>query len=286
MAEVQKYYSIPVVVWELAHAEYMHPANHTMQIRLTNNTWMVLDRWKDHEYFKAVKEFAENSSNDFKIKEFGWRQKEDEARFRAIAKEEALKAVEAEKAVAAKQRAEVEESKAPELPPPAPPEVPKVEEPKVAFGAVTTETVVVLNSKSEEAPTVAVTVPATVTPVMELQVTNIAPEISNTSIDPQIEMKLVPTDAVSNEAILATVETPAAETANVVIAVQPEMAAVMDEALLNIPATVSNAIEVAAPAIPPKAEEVQTVPVVAAVNMEVPAPAIDNIVPEVPELKP
>ena len=220
-------------------AEYLNPRGDILSVRTADGRMLVFDRQKDPEIM-----FQIENTEGLKVLRFGQRAEEDEARIRAAVK----KVLDEEKAAA---------------------EV-KVETP--VFNPVVT-----LNSENSAVATVSVEVPEVATPVMEMEVVAVQPEVDVETAEPQVEVKLTPVLEVKPDAVLQMVGTVPVESANVVVAVSAEDEAKLAEHNLTAGALAAEALAVAKPELPPKVEELVEVPVIQPV-----VPAAPDV-PEVPQ---
>lgn len=251
---------VAVETWDVVHAEYLHPAHHELQIRLHSGEWKVLDKNKDWNIFEAI-----TTHPEVKVWAFGERAKEEENRLRKIAREAALAAMSEkmpEKAVEAEKVLPLE-------PAPLPPAA------KAENGVVT------LNKENPDSPTIAVTVPEVVTPLMRLEVTNVNPNTPVEGIDPRVEVKLTPVEAAQPEDKAAMIATGPVEAADVVLVAAPEVVAQLEAEKLHPSAIAAEAMHVAAPELPPKEAELKELPI-ATPEPEVVPEAAPEVVPTPP----
>lgn len=267
-------HKISIKVLNVESAEYLHPAHHTIQLRFADQSWLVIDKWKDWDIFKPVIEYAEDPANNFRIIPFGEKARLEDERLRAIAKEEAEKLFKAEKIK--EEEAKKNHIQVPaEVPAPKPEPVvaaPVVEAPQPELPLPTLETppapsvpepiaeapvVAVVNAESAEKPTVAVAMPEVIAPIMQAEVVNVVPEMSVTSPEPQVEIKLTPVETVTAGDVVAQVETLPAEAANIVVTVTPEDEAKLKDAGVSVVDVVEKALdESPAVTLPEKVDEV------------------------------
>lgn len=246
---------IAVEHWNVQHMEYMDPNESVLNVLLTSGEWRTVERNKNKSVFEALVAVTLSADAEIAIKPFGWREREEEARMRQIAQEEALKAV-----LAAR------EQSVPSVP------ATKTEEP---VGPTVENNVVTLHKDDATKPTVNVVLPPDITPVMELQVTNAVAHPNPASIDAQVEVALVPVEAASTEATIVAAVTEPAAAANIAVVVEPAAAEALKAVDVDPAATVEQALAVAAPVLPAKAEEVKEIPVKEPVPAPEPAPVAE-----------
>lgn len=207
-------------------AEFIDPAHNTMHVRLTNGSWLTFEKQKDRDAFEAIL-----SHPEMKVWEYG-------EKMRADIEAATKKAVEKK----FKEAFPSPVTSPPVVPPPAPVDT----------------TVAIVNTQTTEQPTVAVVMPVEVSPTMELVITNQVTKPDPKSIDPQVEVTLVPVETLSPEMLVGKAETPDSDAANIVVAVQPEVAKIL--AVNNVDAiqVVTEAMVQAPVVIPSK--EVEALP--------------------------
>ena len=253
-------YKIPVKVFNIKMAEYLHPANHTIQLLFEDETWMLVDKWKDFDIYTAVVEFAALKDNNFTIMEFGAKAKQDEEKLRAFIQEET------QKILAAQQEAVLLENtkKTPEVV--SDPVITHVLEPistppiGVTLPSPVSTISVEVNKEDTTKPTMMITVPEVVAPIMEATVTNVVNNINSASIDPQIEVKLVPVEHAVPNMTATQVVTSSVDAANIALVATTADVDLVNAAGASLTKVVEQALEIANPVLPVKAEEVEEVP--------------------------
>ncbi len=167
-------------------------------------------------------------------------------------------------------------------PDPAPVDTPPVTDTPPALEAAPDTTQVVVNDDTTKAPTVTVDTPVVVPPIVEATVSDVAPSVSTSSDQPQATVTLQDaTHEVSDNATLTTVKTDDGKP-DVVVAMSPDTVAVANAAGIDIPASVSAALDhpdVSVAPAEPAPVVTDTTPVPVADN-NVDAPKVEVQVPD------
>lgn len=233
---------------DVEQAEYISPRHDSLRVITTTGQHLVFDRQQEPEVFSAMEGTA-----DLKIMAFGERQAAEDKKLRELAqqifKEEMMKIAEA------KAQEKINADEAALL---AREAMPKAEAVVVAPGVAT------VNKESSEELTVGVVMPAAAAPIMKMEVVATAQVPDKASIDPQIEVKLTPVVEKAETDVVVEVATKPEEAANLKVVVSEEDVARLKPVVdggTDIIAAVEKAVEVVAPVLPAKAEEVADVPV-------------------------
>jgi HSP20 family molecular chaperone IbpA len=168
-------------------------------------------------------------------------------------------------------------------PAPAPVDTPVADTPAPAPVETAPETTqVVVNDDTAKAPTVTVDTPVVVPPIVEATVSDVVPSVSNSSDQPQATVTLQDaTHEVSDNATLTTVKTDEGKP-DVVVAMSPDTVAAANAAGIDIPASVSAALDhpdVSVAPVEPAPVVTDTTPVPVADN-NVDAPKVEVQVPD------
>ena len=218
---------VKVVVesFDVEAAEYLTPRNDVLSVRMTNGSMHVFDRQKDRKVIEAIED------SEVEILAFGAKEKLEAEKMREIAQE-----------VVAKHEEDKHLEKVVKVSPPVEPNLVSL----------------VVEAFNEEKPTVEVKVAEVLSPIVQLDVTPLVAEVDNSAFVPQVEVKVTPLEVVPEGGTTVMLNTPAADTANLVAVIPAESVKEVEKleaAGVDITAAVGKVIEEKAVVVPEKVEE-------------------------------